>query len=1268
MRLELERMIKSRGKKVHMGTKWTKEQQEVIRERGKNLLVSAAAGSGKTAVLVERILSEVTDPEHPTDIDRLLVVTFTNSAAAEMKERISAAISARLAEHPEDENLQRQSVLLPGARISTIHGFCSFVIRNYFHLVDVDPAYRIADEGELRLMRADVMEELLEKEYQNVEENPAFQNFVEAFALGKNDSALEKLIEGVYQFAASSPDPEQWLMDCLRSYSVTTTEECEQLPWIKETVQRARSIAKDAFRRMEKAQKLADEAGIPKIAEFLCSEMEVFQQLAECDRVDAFYEQFRDLKFKDMRYSKKEADRISKEDKGEIAALRQWAKNAINKLKKDCFSKNMEELLAELAQIRPLAEELIALTGAFARGYAEKKRASGVVDFNDLEHLALRILYTKTEDGLVKSDAAKELSERFSEVICDEYQDSNLIQELILEAVAGTHRKQYNRFMVGDMKQSIYAFRMARPELFLEKYKTYVPYKEEEEEETRSAAPGVRITLGRNFRSRSEVLDPVNAICRRIMCGVPGGIVYDDDATLHLGASYPEVPKGWSDKAELLLLNSKAEAFQKGKGKEAVLEAEAMIAVNQIREIKEKGYTFDRESGTMRRASYRDIVILLRNAKTVDSVYERVLTGAGIPVRTTANQGYFSALEVITVLNYLRILDNPRQDVPMASVLHSPIGALTSRELAVIRSLHQDGTYFEAVQSLLDQIQGETEGLWQEAARKAGLSEADCASLAQKMKRFDETYRRLRNMVPCRSVHELLQEILDQTGYGAFAAAMPAGAQREANLKMLVAKASEYEKTSYHGLFHFIRYMEKLEKYEVDFGEANPEDESGDTVRIMTIHKSKGLEFPYVILAGTGRNFNKNDEEGAVVLHVDEGIGIDRINPDDRTRESSFIKNAVSNKIKEDRRGEEMRVLYVAMTRAKEKLIITGAMGFDDKNPFEGYVEERGGTEPLSYTRRVGATCYLDWILAAMPDESLMHTVLLDPEEIGEANQEHTKTGRERIERLLRAVKEPGAAQADPAIRDFLAKRMAFSYPYETSADLPAKFTVSELKSRIPGLPEEEDGREMFEEERIVPLIPEFMRKKQLKESVSEQAAETPNEGGGAIRGTIYHKVFRSLRLDGEATPEGVAAQLSQMTERGILTAEEASVVAPEEIAAFLRSPLAGRMLRAQSAHTLRKEQPFVIDIPADEIDPSFGSSEPILVQGVIDVCFKENGKYVILDYKTDRISRNRADELIQRYRTQFFYYKKALEQILQVEVGEMILYSVALQKELTVV
>ena len=890
-----------------MTAKWTKEQEEAIRLRDRNILVSAAAGSGKTAVLVERILSRVTDPDHPADIDRLLVVTFTRAAAGEMKERIGQALEKRLLEDPDNEHLQRQGALLHHAQISTIHGFCTYVIQNYFHRIDLDPGYRIGEEGELKLLKGEVLRDLLEEEY--TAGSRKFLDFSEACAPGKNDGRLEDLILRTAEFAESYPWPELWLEACEKTYRAERPEELGSAPFIRFLEEDAARRLRDALEEARWNLREAEGPGGPEeYVPMLRGDLELLELLNAQKTYEEFCRAFQDLSFQTL--SRKKNTEGDPEIRERIKKRRDTLKETLREIREQYFSLSPGQVLEELAGCRSFVEELTRLTRRYFREYGERKRRKNLMDFSDLEHFALKILLEREGDQIRRTEAARELAGRFDEVMVDEYQDSNYIQEYLLQAVSRDPEGRGNRFMVGDMKQAIYGFRMARPEIFLEKYRTY----------TREDSGSRRIDLSRNFRSRREVLDTVNYIFRQIMVEDLGGLDYDRDAALYPGAVYPE---NRACGTELLLLDKKSPEFQEDSSKTARQEAEALAVAQKLRALVGQMQVTDKETGELRPLRWRDCVILLRQTAGWADTFARVLEEEGIPANTTSRSGYFHTVEVAAVLNYLRICDNPRQDIPFAAALHSPMGGLSEEELAEIR------------------ISGPGLPLCKAAERCA--EQGGRKELREKLRKFLEGLRETREILPYTPVHQVILQVLEHTGYGAYAAAMPGGEQRQANLNMLVKKAVDFENTSYHGLFQFIRYMEQLERYQVDFGEVSLYGELADTVRIMTIHKSKGLEFPVVFVCGLGGRMNVMDANAQVLLHASLGIGPEWIRLKDRTHSTPLVKQVIRRAIRRDMLGEELRVLYVALTRAKEKLILTGTV--DD---LEKKFREIEGTDPGS--------------------------------------------------------------------------------------------------------------------------------------------------------------------------------------------------------------------------------------------------------------------------------------------------------------------------------
>ncbi|MGI6056145.1 MAG: UvrD-helicase domain-containing protein [Bilifractor sp.] len=1354
-----------------MAVKWTADQQLVIRQRHTNILASAAAGSGKTAVLVEHIISLVTDPDQPVNIDQLLVVTFTRAAAGEMKERIGRALEEKLRENPEDVHLQRQGVLLHHAQINTIHGFCTYVIQNYFYRIHLDPGYRIAEEGELKMLKAKVLKDMLEEQYQlasgeqeisgdseteeQSEEDRAgdaaaredssrmFRRFMDAYAPGKTDDRAEELILKICDFAMSDPDPLRWLRDAADAYGVDTPEKLSETGWMQGILKEAGMLVEDAVCLAEQNLEEAGQPGGPGgYLPALESDLELAEHLETCVSYEDYYEALRGRKF---------AKLSSKKTPGEDPVLREKVKNdrdqfksMIDSLRTDCFLHSEEEILEELCRMKPYAEELVRLAGLFMDRFAEAKRQKNIADFSDLEHFALQILLEKQEDGTFRrTDAAKELASQYAEVITDEYQDSNYIQEAILEAVSGTEEKRYDRFMVGDMKQSIYGFRMARPDLFLQKYTEYPllsasPEKQKaehalvsasaekqemkqphfsasadrkESEERKDAgehAQSVRINLDRNFRSRKEVLDCTNAVFRRLMIPELGGIRYDDEQALYYGADFPDSENPDFPKAELLLINREAPEFEDDRSKEAMVRAEALAIAGRIRELVASEKVWDRDADAFRPLMYRDCVILMRSPGRWADVYVSTLQDEGIPAYTVSKSGYFSALEVTTVLNYLNILDNPGQDIPLTAVLRSPIVGCTDEELAALRIADPEGSMYQLVR--------EYAGKPVEKDGGDGVNPA----LAEKLRAFLEQLSDFRERIPYTEVHDLIRQVIEETGYGRYASAMPAGAQREANLKMLIEKAVDYEQTSYHGLFNFIRYIERMKKYEVDYGEVNLFSESENTVRIMSIHKSKGLEFPVVFVSGLGNPFNFQDAQSRIVLHAKYGIGMEMVDPDRHTKGTSVMQTAIRKVIRRDTLGEEIRILYVAMTRAREKLILTGIVSDEDRITEVRNLQEeteirtapgempeqvlrgrqRSQIKPLSYHRLVSARSPLDWVLMAAPSAKILAVREVKAEEMADSTMQSALETDHMTASLREAVRSD--AIFDEKLHDFLDRRDAFDYPYQRAAELPAKMTVTEIKMRSLEEMEEEKGAEPFAEEPEIPYIPEFMREDRQKEAA------------GAARGTIYHHVLECLdypsvdrviqkpesdgkektgrqeeagRKEGTGRQEEagekrktetdqellaelaeeVQRQVKDMTARGLLSEADAACVVPEDFVKFLVSDIGLRMRKAAMAGTLHREQPFVIDIPAKDIDSGWPEDENILVQGTIDAYFSENGKYVIVDYKTDRVHTEDGRDLVEKYRKQLEYYSLALSGITGVEVAETDIYSVALGKDIRV-
>ena len=814
-----------------MGMTWTKEQQQVIDLRNRNILVSAAAGSGKTAVLVERIKELVLDKKHPVDIDHLLVVTFTNAAAAQMKERVAKALEKALQENPSDVRLQQQAALVQNAQITTIDSFCLYVLRNHFHEIGLEPNFRIGDEGELKLLREDVMTGLFEQCYE--EKNPGFLHLISCYGTSRSDAPVRDMIFKLYSYAQSYPWPKQWLREALSCYEIKTEQELEQAPFIEMTVEYGKQMVKGYLEQAEHYHELCQDVDGPYMYEEACEQdVERMEELLSCSTYQDFYEELGKCKFATLGRAK---DYIGSPEKQEqVKTERKKLKDGIGKLKSDCFALTFQEILEQLTLVQPSAEALAEVTERFIDAFTERKQDKNLVDFSDLEHFALEIL-VEEETGK-PTETAKEFQNAYEEIMIDEYQDSNYVQETILRAISREVVGQNNLFMVGDVKQSIYRFRLARPELFMEKFDTY---------ET-TDAPCQRIDLHKNFRSRDTVLAFTNDIFYQIMKRNLGGVDYTDEAALYCGADYPAGEKEDAFDSEILLTTTQ-ELEEGTKQQISKQELEAKLIADRIRKMVGKEEVVDEETGEFRKVRYGDIVILLRSLSEWADLFAEVLNANGIPAHTVSRTGYFSTLEIRTVLNYLRILDNPRQDIPLAAVLKSPMAGLSDEQLARLRLLAEDKPYHQCVKMFLEAEEELTE--------KESTADED---MWAKLKRFSETYKKLRRQTMDIPMHELLQKVLKETGYARYASALPAGRQRLANLHMLSEKAIAYEKTSYRGLYHFIRYIDELQKYDVDFGEAELVGENEDAVNIMSIHKSKGLEFPVCFVSGMGKSFNKS--------------------------------------------------------------------------------------------------------------------------------------------------------------------------------------------------------------------------------------------------------------------------------------------------------------------------------------------------------------------------------------------------------------------------
>lgn len=1273
-----------------MGMKFTPEQQRVIELHNSNILVSAAAGSGKTAVLVERIIRMICDGEHPADIDRLLIVTFTNAAAAEMRERIAAGIAARLEADPGNEHIQKQSALLHNAQITTIDSFSLFLIRNHFNEIGLDPDFRVADEGEIKLLQQEVLAQLLEDAYagQFVPEAPEqFHACVEYFCPGGRESVLEQHILNLSRYAGSFPWPAEWLEERKNDYAAGDMEALVHSDYGQYLTERVNRTVEGCLEKLREVKRLCELPDGPYMyGELTEAEIEQLERLTSCKDLEEQAAKVPAVTF--ARLPSKKDDSVDPAKRELAKAIRNSVKDTLSDLSESYFKTPLELAVEQGKACREPLRMLLDLVLEFDRRLLAAKQERHLIDFSDMEHYALQILLkrekveetgsigtdrAKTKYRIVPSDVAMEYRQYFQEILIDEYQDSNLVQEYLLSAISGEAEGHYNRFMVGDVKQSIYKFRLARPELFLEKYDIY--------QETGDLC---RIDLAKNFRSRIQVVDAVNGVFSRIMSREIGGIAYDDKAALYPGAVYPaqEDPAYGS---ELLLIRKpeKGEREESGIGEQHaegagvlvdydnVRQLEALAIAARIKQLKGSLQVMEKSAGELRPVRYSDMVILLRTTSGWDEEFKKILEQQGIPVYITSKTGYFGALEVQELLQFLRVLDNPRQDIPLFGVMQSVFGGFTQEEIAQIRSggeghSRKRMTLYEALKEVAQSGWTVEEG----EEISAGESAGEEAELSQKADTFLQRIGHYRDLTPFTSIRDLLQRILDDYDYLNYVTALPAGSKRRANVEMLLTKASAFEKTSYFGLFHFIRYMEQLEKYDVDYGEADTLDENADVVRIMSIHKSKGLEFPVVFVSGLSKRFNMQDANQSLIVDMDLGVAVDYVDSVRRIKNKTLRRAVLSAKMKEDNLAEELRVLYVALTRAREKLILTAVL---DKADEKWELVQMTGQERLTYLDFCEAGSYMDFLLPILPKTGIavktLRTEDLAAEELGE--QLRMGDRREQL-RLIACGETPLTGDPEENERKLmhLRERFAYQYPHPGLQKLYTKTTVSELK--IAAMAEKDEAAfHTFEEKEVVPYIPGFRRE---QEKVS-----------GAVRGNAFHRVMELLdfmyvfvesglfekcpgdyetyrkRLDAERLKNRLEEFLQRETISLRLTEEYAKAVSLPKILNFLEQELAYRMWRAQEQGLLYREQPFVLGIDAKRLDPDLPEGEKVLIQGIIDVFFIEDGEIVLLDYKTDVI--DSLEALWNRYNVQIQYYEEALTKLMQMPVKERILYSFYLEK-----
>ncbi|MBS4177434.1 helicase-exonuclease AddAB subunit AddA [Lederbergia citrea] len=1233
------------------GVSWTDDQWKAILAKDQDILVAAAAGSGKTAVLVERIIQKILTEEDPLNVDQLLVVTFTNASAAEMRHRIGAALEKAIDADPLSTHLRKQLSLLNSASISTLHSFCLDVVRKHYYMVDIDPGFRIADQTEADLLRDEVLDDLFETEY-GKDGNESFYLLVDTFTNDRNDDALQGLISKLYDFSRSHPDPDVWLARLVDLYDISEEARLEELPFIdilQYDISLQLSGAKELLQQALEISKMPG-GPAPRAANYL-DDLSVIERMEEAAVIswDNLYSAMNSWSFSRAKTCK--GDEFDPQLIKEADELRKSARSALDKLAKDLFSRSPESFLKDMREMKPVFATLVEVVKEFSIQFKQKKAEKGLVDFSDLEHLCLEILAEKEhrDAEILPSEIALSYRNQFKEVLVDEYQDTNMVQETILRLVSADGEYDGNLFMVGDVKQSIYRFRLAEPNLFLGKYLRFT---------ANGQGTGLRIDLSRNFRSRTEVLDAVNFIFKQIMGEKVGEIDYNEDAELVKGSGYPndeqfpvevaiidqsddssdvragaeEVPQGEYDRAELE--QSKLEARYMAEKIKMMVEGQKPI--------------YDLKTGAQRPIRYQDIVILVRSMTWTADIMEE-FKHAGIPVYADLSTGYFEATEVTIMLSLLKIIDNPDQDIPLAALLRSPIIGLSEDELAFIRLQLPQGSYYDAVKAFIDtEVDLEYENARNQVSQLFG------------------NLRKWRNLARSGALSELIWELYRDTGFYEFAGGLPGGKQRQANLRALYDRARQYEATSFRGLFRFLRFIERMRERGNDLGVARALGEQEDVIRIMTIHSSKGLEFPVVFACGIARKFNMMDVNSSYLFDKDYGFASKYINPEKRISSTSLPQLALKRKKKMELLAEEMRVLYVALTRAKEKLFLIGSVKNAEKEKQKWLKAVKHPDWLLTDYDRAKAASYLDWIGLALvrhqDSQSIREGIQLQSlqEIAGHPScwkveivpsvffAAEAELGDQGDDSWLEAVKEGQPNLGESMYKEEVISRLSWNYAHPLATRRMSKQSVSELK-RMAEMRDEASGVQLIKQaSNHLYDRPKFMR------------------GSGALspaeRGTAMHTVMQHIPLYDTPTLTSVGQLLEELIEKEILGPEQAEAISSEQIIQFFQSEIGQMMLSAKKVH---REVPFTMGIPAHQVYSDWdGLDENVLVQGIIDCVIEDRAAVTLLDYKTDMIHGkfpggfSQAKTILgKRYSPQLSFYERAIREIWDKPVSGKYLY-----------
>ena len=1238
---------------------WTTDQQAAIDKRHANILVSAAAGSGKTAVLTERVLNRIigVNGEKPIELDRFLIVTFTSAAAQEMKERITGKLSNvmnDLVDEPEQnaqmlEYLERQMALVPQASISTIHSFCLKTIKAYFNRLDIDPNIKVGNEAELGIMRSEILDELMEAYLD--EENPSFLELAEVYGSVQGLEELKALVLDIDTFSKSTPFPKVWLREQVDKLQMPY-ESIDEMPWAESFKSQIQSTVEDLNKIYDKALALCDSNSGPELyKEAIESDRAYLGQIREDMSLEEMIAVINSISFVALSRKKQECDPDLKE---QVKGYRDMAKEVIKGLQEDLAYVKDEKLLKQLPKVGHLMATLVEVIEAFEERYTQAKQDASIVDYNDLEHLCLELLIEPifNEKGQVESvaytEVAKELSSFYEEVYIDEYQDSNTVQETLLKAVAeAAEVDRPTRFMVGDMKQSIYRFRLANPLIFAEKYQKW----DKHGGNKTSEAEDVCIDLSQNFRSRENILEGVNDIFDQVMSLAVGELEYDDFARLKVGNLYedgnPEMLEegALSDAIELHLLETKEKekSEEDENGLEALkdVECEALMVAELIHQLLSgqgnPTHVFDKDLGMYRKVEAKDIVILLRAPSNKAAIFENALMSKGIGAYADISDNFFEAIEIQTIISLLKIIDNPLQDIPLITVLRSPMVGISFDELVHIRQSAETGCFYEAFKVYV-----------------AGLEEEN--RLTQFMYQL-ENYRSDSSEL---KTEELIARLYVETGYYRYVSMLPAGAKKKANLDLFKKYAAEYEANNHGKLFGFLQYLDKLSQTSEGLKEAKLVGDHENLVRIMSIHKSKGLEFSVVFLCDAGKKFNNNDLMKSVLMHSELGLAPDFVDTESYVKYPTLPKLAIKQQIKMENTSEEMRVLYVALTRAKEKLFITGTVP---------QLEERINTWRMFANRNQKAIMplgvkrggsYLNWIgmsLYAHRNLDLFRNMVGESgsylfegsskwkvqvwqkEDLGTLKEEQETAIKDK--RALLEEWDPSLHYSD--YKEEINRRLSFKYAHSEAVLLPTKVSVSEIKRKSQAVSEDYLEVSLLEKEIEAP-VPSFIKSKEALE--------------GARRGTLIHSVFEHLDYLNYQTEEEIKTEIERLILEKKLEPEVLRVVSPKTLSAMSTSQVVSKMRQAKQ---FEKEKAFIYLAPAPLVDPSYPENEEILIQGVIDAYFIDEEGITIVDYKTDYIDRNdieaSKEKIRIRYEKQLAFYAKALEDITKISVAHQYIY-----------